>query len=133
MATRCRISAWPPPHSASGSPDHACWSLRCSDPHPDCPNSRRRALALALSGVLVLRGLARPDDATAGGTCKPKCAECKKCKKGKNGKKGKCKPKAEGTECSTGTCQSGSCVAPAICTNPPSCSNGSDCCSGSCV
>ena len=93
-------------------------------------NSRRRALALALIGVLRLRGRARPDDATADGKCKPKCAECKKCKKGK---KGSAEPKADGSECSTGTCQSGSCVAPAICTDPIFLhATGSDCCSGSC-
>src|SRR5215207_9459643 len=102
-------------------------------------NSRRRALSLALSGVLGLRGLVQPDDATAGGKCKPKCVECKKCKKGKKGKKGKCKPKSEGTECSTGTCKSGSCVAtaaPISCQGKidgTSCGGGQQCSRGVCA
>jgi hypothetical protein len=111
---------------------------------------RRRALAAALVGALGLRGIVRPDAATAGGKCKPKCAECKKCKKGKNGKKGKCKPQADGAGCSTGTCQGGDCVAPppsdpcpgqddftpcgggkscsgGVCATPPGCLNGPSC------
>ena len=75
--------------------------------------SRRRALALALSGALGLFGLAHADDAAAGGKCKPQCKECKKCKKGKHGKKGKCKPTPNGTACSVGSCQNGSCAVPA--------------------
>src|SRR5688572_30849290 len=82
--------------------------------------SRRRALTAALAGSLGFLGLAHPDDATAGGKCKPSCPECQtwkkgKCHKTKHGKvckKGKCKAKAEGTGCSTGSCESGSCVAP---------------------
>jgi hypothetical protein len=89
--------------------------------------TRRRALAVSLSGAVGLLGLARPGDATAAksGKCKPKCGECEKCKKGdcdrKNGKKrckqGKCQAKANGLVCSTGTCQGGACA-------PPSCSDG---------
>jgi hypothetical protein len=95
--------------------------------------SRRRALAAALGGVLGLRGRARPDDATAGGKCKPKCSECKKCKKGKNGKRGKCKPKANGTGCATGTCQAGRCV---FCADKPDftdCGSGNQCSGGVCA
>ena len=98
--------------------------------------SRRRALAVALGGVLGLGGRARPDDATAGGKCKPKCAECKKCKKGKNGKNGKCKPKANGTACATGTCQQGRCVTPPFCADKPDltdCGNGQKCSGGVCA
>ena len=46
--------------------------------------SRRRALALALGGLVTL-GLVRSDDVAAGAKCKPKCPECKHCKKGKHG------------------------------------------------
>jgi hypothetical protein len=83
--------------------------------------SRRRALAVSLSGALGLLGLARPDAATAAKSrkCRPKCAECEKCQKGdcerKNGKKvckrGKCKPKPDGTACAGGkSCQAGICA-----------------------
>ena len=72
--------------------------------------SRRRALALALGGLVTL-GLVRSDDVAAGAKCKPKCPECKHCKKGKHGKKGKCKPQPNGTACSVGSCQNGSCAA----------------------
>ena len=72
--------------------------------------SRRRALALALSGAAGIIGLTHAHDAAAGGKCRPKCKECKQCKKGKNGKKGKCKPKPNGTACTAGTCQGGSCI-----------------------
>jgi hypothetical protein len=91
------------------------------------PGSRRRALALALSGALGVAGLVRSDDAAAGGKCKPKCKECTKCKKGtcKDGKckKGKCKPAANGTPCSVGTCQGGICE----------CASGTTACAGGCV
>src|SRR5215212_6677746 len=80
--------------------------------------SRRRALALALGGLVTL-GLARSDDVAAGGKCKPKCPECKQCKKGKHGKKGKCKPKPNGTACSAGSCQNGSCAAVTPQSSPP--------------
>jgi hypothetical protein len=46
-------------------------------------NSRRWVLALALSGVLGLRGRPRPEAATAGGKCKSEFAECEKCQMGK--------------------------------------------------
>jgi hypothetical protein len=80
--------------------------------------SRRRALALALGGLISL-GPVRSDDVAAGGKCKPKCPECKQCKKGKNGKTGKCKPKPNGTACSVGSCQKGSCAAVAPQSPPP--------------
>src|SRR5688572_33083216 len=73
--------------------------------------TRRRALMVALGGALSTIGVLPLDDAVAGGKCKPKCKECKKCKKGKKGKKGKCKPAANGTPCSQGTCQGGVCAA----------------------
>jgi hypothetical protein len=103
--------------------------------------SRRRALAATLGGALGVFGLVHPDDAAAGGKCKPACNECATCKKGKcrktpNGKKckkGKCKPKPAGTACSVGTCQSGSCVAQQTCT--PNCTDkvcGDNGCGGSC-
>ena len=98
--------------------------------------TRRRALALVLSGAVGIVGLAHADDAAAGGKCKPKCGECKKCKKGKNGKKGKCKPKANGTTCSVGSCQGGRCVAPPFCADKPDftdCGNGQKCSGGVCA
>lgn len=49
--------------------------------------SRRRAVTAALAGALALLGLARPDEAVAGGRCKPKYTECETCKKGKHGKR----------------------------------------------
>src|SRR5215207_1922206 len=90
--------------------------------------SRRRALALALGGLISL-SLARSDDVAAGGKCKSKCPECQKCKKGKHGKKGKCKPKPQGTACSVGSCQNGSCVAPPVPQSPqsPPCGAGVPC------
>jgi hypothetical protein len=106
--------------------------------------SRRRALTAALGGALSLLGLAHPDEAAAGGACKPACNECQSCKKGdcektKNGKKckkGKCQAKDNQTGCSVGTCQSGSCVAAAPLSPPPvqclnateTCANTSECC-----
>ena len=80
--------------------------------------SRRRALALALGGLVTL-GLARSDDVAAGAKCKPKCPECKHCKKSKHGKKGKCKPQPNGTACSVGSCQNGSCAAVTPQSPPP--------------
>jgi hypothetical protein len=86
--------------------------------------SRRGALA-ALAGALGLRGRAHPAGAGAARSrkCKRKPGECERCDKGdcdkKNGEKtctrGKIKPKANGTACSLGTCQTGTCVPP-----PPS-------------
>src|SRR5829696_6721732 len=94
--------------------------------------SRRRALATVFSGALGVLGLAEADEATAAnsGKCRRRAGECERCDRGKcqhkNGKKsckaGKIKPKAAGTPCSVGTCQSGACVAPAalpIPTTPP--------------
>src|SRR5215216_6012250 len=81
--------------------------------------SRRCALALALSGALGLLGLAHPGAASAGRKCKPKCDECETCKKGKHGKKGRCRPKANSTACSVGTCQSGGCIAAPTPSPPP--------------
>jgi hypothetical protein len=95
--------------------------------------SRRRALASVLSGALGVLGLAEADEATAAnsGKCRRKPGECERCDRGKctrkNGekscKRGKIKPKAAGTPCSLGTCQSGACsAAPAalpITTTPP--------------
>jgi hypothetical protein len=100
--------------------------------------SRRRALALALSGAVGLLALAHADDAVAGGECKPKCKECNKCKKGtcKDGKckKGKCKPTPTGTGCRTGTCASGSCVAAAPPPPPPgpTCKSAQQVCANDC-
>jgi hypothetical protein len=67
---------------------------------------------LAVGAVAAAIGLADPDDAAA--KCKKKCGECKKKKRRKtnSGKvRCRCKAKANGTPCSTGTCQSGTCVA----------------------
>jgi hypothetical protein len=82
--------------------------------------SRRRALAAAVSGALGVLGRSAPDEATAAksGKCQRTPGECERCKKGtcdrKNGKKtcrkGKLTPKAEGTPCASGSCQSGRCV-----------------------
>ena len=96
--------------------------------------SRRRALATALSSALGILGLARSDEAAAGGKCKPACTECESCKKGKchktkHGKvckKGKCQAKTAGTACTApagGTCQSGTCTCPGALTS----------CGGTCV
>ena len=92
--------------------------------------SRRWALA-AITGSLGLIRLTGPDDVAAAksGKCKPKCGECQKCDKGdcerKNGKKkckkGKCKAKANGTPCTNGSCQGGSC---AVLPPPSPCTNG---------
>jgi hypothetical protein len=61
--------------------------------------SRRRAVAAALGSALGLFGLAHPDDAMAGGACKPACTECQSCKKGK------CHKTKHGKKCKKGTCQ----------------------------
>ena len=93
--------------------------------------SRRRALIMALSGALGVLGLVHADDAAAAKKCPP----CKK------RKQGKCKKKLpDGTACSGGMCQSGSCVRtpsppppPSDCT--PECSGkdcGDDGCAGVC-
>jgi hypothetical protein len=75
--------------------------------------SRRRAL-VALSGVLGLTlGASVIEEAAA----KKPCPPCKK------RKKGKCKKKLpEGTACSGGTCQNGTCVAAA--SPAPTCTDG---------
>ena len=90
--------------------------------------SRRRALVTVLSGALGVLGLAEADEATAAnsGKCRRKPGECERCDRGKcqhkNGNKsckaGKIKPKAAGTPCSLGTCQSGACIAPVEATIP---------------
>jgi len=81
--------------------------------------SRRRALAAGVAGALGLWGVTHQDDVAAGGKCKPKCNECETCKKGKHGKKGKCKPQPNGTACSVGSCQNGSCAAVTPQSPPP--------------
>jgi hypothetical protein len=83
--------------------------------------TRRLTLGALLGGALSALGLTDPDEAWAAksGKCRRKPGECETCKKGKcqrkNGekkcKRGKIKPKANGTACSVGTCQSGTCVA----------------------
>lgn len=85
----------------------------------------RRRIMQGLGTVLVggtLAALGQSGNATAAksGRCKRTPGACETCKKGKchkkNGKKqckaGKITPKAEGTVCSGGACQSGRCVAP---------------------
>jgi hypothetical protein len=106
--------------------------------------SRRRAVALALSGAL---GLALSASSPADTAAKKKCPPCKK------RKKGKCKKnKPNGTICPGGTCQHGSCCVPELpaatcagrcgtwtntCRQPvvcPGCPSGQDCLSnGSCT
>ena len=116
--------------------------------------SRRRALGAIAGGAIGLLGLADTDHASAAksGKCKPRCGECARCKRGdckktKHGKKrcsrGKCQPLREGTPCTTGTCQGGSCIAalpispppPPAPLPPPSqlCPEGFTVCGGSCV
>jgi hypothetical protein len=85
--------------------------------------SRRRimqGLGTALvGGTLAALGQSRNTSAAKNGRCKSTPGACETCKKGKcnkkNGKKqckaGKITPKAEGTVCSGGACQSGRCVA----------------------
>src|SRR5215211_242706 len=80
-----------------------------------------RRAALPLLALLGL-GLIDPDEAGAAksGKCKQKPGVCERCDRGKcerkHGEKtckaGKIKPKANGTACSGGTCQSGSCIGP---------------------
>src|SRR5688572_9355878 len=73
--------------------------------------TRRRALVATLGGALGVLGLVHPDE-TAGK--KKPCPPCKK------RKQGKCKKKLpDGTGCSGGTCQNGSCVAAAPLLSPP--------------
>jgi hypothetical protein len=81
----------------------------------------RRRGTLPLLALLGLR-LVDSDAAEAAksGKCRRKPGVCETCKKGKcerkHGKKtckaGKITPKANGTACSGGTCQSGSCIGP---------------------
>ncbi len=70
--------------------------------------SRRRVLGLlggtALGGLLATGFDHDAEAKKKKKKCKKKCAECKQCKKGK------CKPKANGTPCSTGTCANGVCA-----------------------
>ena len=93
-----------------------------------------RLLAGLALGVLVS---SRPEESWAeSGKCKKKCGPCQKCDRGKcekkNGKTrrkpGKCKPKANGTPCTSGVCQDGICdCAPGqqrsggVCATPPNC------------
>jgi hypothetical protein len=79
--------------------------------------TRRLTLGALLGGALSALGLAEAEAAKSG-KCKRQPGECESCKKGRckkqNGKKkcraGKILPKANGTSCSVGTCQSGTCV-----------------------
>lgn len=105
--------------------------------------SRRRTLAVALSGGLGLLGLAHADDAVAArsGRCRPRCGPCEQCQRGdckrKNGKKrckrGKCKPRQDLVNCPPGQVRN-----PITCgccqvlgeTCPATGSN--NCCSGRC-
>jgi hypothetical protein len=100
------------------------------------PRSRRGlgALVAALAGA---GAAARPARAAK---CKrnSQCGECQRCKKGK------CRKRANGTWCSSGTCQYGSCVSrpspqPPTCIGSTEslagfrkCWQGNDCCSGIC-
>src|SRR5215218_1775381 len=87
-----------------------------------------RRAALPLLALLGL-GLVDSDDAEAAksGKCKRQPGPCETCKKGKcerkHGKKtckaGKILPKANGTACTGGSCQSGLCVAPSGPVVPP--------------
>ena len=90
-------------------------------------HSRRRALG-ALSAMLGLGlgGLFAGDAES-----KKKCPACKR-----RNKKGKCKPKANGTVCATGTCQGGRCVAPPFCADKPDftdCGSGNQCSGSVCA
>jgi hypothetical protein len=79
--------------------------------------TRRLTVGALLGGALSALGLIEAEAARSG-KCKRKPGECETCKKGKckkqNGKKkcraGKILPKANGTACSVGSCQSGTCV-----------------------
>ena len=118
--------------------------------------TRRLTLGALLGRVLSALGLAEVEAARKRG-CKPKPNECQTCKKGKcrktNSGKKKCKrgkllAKANGTACSFGTCQSGTCVATGGGGGgggggtPPKCTPkggfclklaGTECCSDSCT
>ena len=83
--------------------------------------TRRRALIVALGGALGAMGVLQREDAVTGRKRKPRRVECKTCKKGKKGKKGKCKPAANGTPCSKGTCQGGVCAHRLRPERPPVC------------
>jgi len=73
-----------------------------------------------VGGTLTALGQAGTVTAAKSGKCKRAPGACETCQKGKchkqNGKKsckaGKLTPKAEGTSCRGGACQSGRCVAP---------------------
>jgi hypothetical protein len=82
------------------------------------PKTRRLTLGALLGGALSVLGLVEAEAARSG-KCKPKPNECQTCKKGKcrktNSGKKKCKKgkllsKANGTACSVGSCQSGTCI-----------------------
>ena len=73
--------------------------------------SRRRALASAFGGALgIVLAASSVDEAAA----KKKCPPCKKRKQGKCKKK-----KPNGTPCTGGSCQDGSCVATVVPPTPP--------------
>jgi hypothetical protein len=80
--------------------------------------TRRLVLGALLGGALSALGLAEAEAARSG-RCRQKPGECHHCDRGKcrrvNGerrcRRGKILPKANGTACSVGTCQSGTCVA----------------------
>ena len=93
--------------------------------------SRRRALTAVLAGALGMLGLAHPDEATAG-KCKRKPTECEQCTKSRKGKKkpGKIKARANGTPCSSGSCQNGACIAAAVTPSPPGICAGKNTCAG---
>jgi hypothetical protein len=80
------------------------------------PGSRRRLLGLLGStslGALLATSVDHDADARNNNKnkkCKKKCGECQQCKKGR---KDTCKPKPDGTLCSTGSCNNGACGCPA--------------------
>jgi hypothetical protein len=100
--------------------------------------SRRRAVATALGGALILLSLAHPDDAAV----KKRCPPCKK------RKKGKCKKKPDGSNCPGGICRrgvcqpgdlcpgqrlcDGECIPATQCCTKADCPAGSLCCNGVC-
>jgi hypothetical protein len=111
---------------AVGSSRHACEEAPVEDTRFDhlakvfgAQKTRRLTLGALLGGALSALGLAEVEAARSG-KCRRKPGACETCKKGKcekkNGekhcKRGKIKPKANGTACSGGTCESGSCISP---------------------
>jgi hypothetical protein len=88
--------------------------------------SRRRLLGLlggtALGGLLATGFDHDAEAKKKKKKCKKKCAECQQCKKGK------CKPKANGTTCSTGFCQDGTCIGEGNCPPAQVCEISEVCC-----